>query len=106
MNKKTIYSNYKRNIKFLGVIDYKSLVIILIYSILLWNVLNFFIKNIEYLIYIYIVMLIPVFIVLFINLEQENTSGMILNILKFLIVKKEYFKVDKVNNHEYKKYIL
>ena len=54
INEKIMYTMYKRNSKWLGIIDYKSLCFILIYMFILINILDFLNLNLETSIYIFL----------------------------------------------------
>ena len=53
-NKVEIYLNYKRNNKWLGIIDYKSLIFICVYIFFIVSILKFIPIKLEYLIYLFV----------------------------------------------------
>ena len=53
-NKQSIYKNFKRKNKWFGIIDYKSLVIVIVYIFSLITILKYINLKLEYLIYIFL----------------------------------------------------
>lgn len=103
-----IYSNYKRKNKWLGIIDYKSLVVIAVYIFFIVSILRIIPIKLEYLIYIFIFLVVPVIAILLINVGDDSAIDMLAIILKFsfnnkIFVKKEYI-VD-LKKEKYIKYI-
>ena len=101
-----IYSNFNRKNKWLGIIDYKSLVVILIYIVLVYYMLNLFNLNIEIFFYLFLFFTVPVIAVVVVSNKDETLIDMIIVILKFklnskIFVKKEYIK--DLKNEKYKK---
>lgn len=90
MNEKETFMNYKRNNRWLGIIDYKSLTALVIYLIVLWNSLNLTGINLEYKIYIFISLTIPVIVLLCIHINDESAIDVIIIILKFSLKNKIY----------------
>lgn len=104
-----IYSNYKRKNKWLGIIDYRSLVLIIIYVFVVVSILRIVPLKLEYLIYVFIFLVIPVISILLINLGNDSAIDMLLIILKFtfnnaIFVKREY--VVNLKNQMYVKKLL
>lgn len=96
-NKVRIYFNYKRKNKWLGIIDYKTLVVIGIYIFIVISILKIIPIKIEYLIYFFIFLVVPVIAILLINIENDSAIDMLMIILKYsmnndIFVKKEYIK--------------
>ncbi len=104
-----IYSNYKRKNKWLGIIDYRSLVVIIIYVFVVVSILRIVPLKLEYLIYVFIFLVIPVISILLINLGNDSAIDMLLIMLKFtfnnaIFVKREY--VVNLKNQMYVKKLL
>ncbi len=100
-----IYLNYKRKNKWLGIIDYKSLIFIVIYVILLISILKFINVNMEYMIYILIFGIIPIVAVICVNIGNENAIDMLIVILKFNLSKKIYIKKEYYIDLKKEKYV-
>ncbi len=96
MNEKEIYMNYKRNNKWLGIIDYKSLAFLVFYLVLIWNVIDLFKIRLEYKIYIFVCLSIPVIVLLCININSESAIDVMITIIKFMLKNKIY-----VSNYSY-----
>ena len=96
---KDSYSNLNRRFKWLGIIDYKSLIILLIYLFVLWNVSYLFVSNIVYRVYIEIVLAIPVIGLFYSNKSSESIFDILIIIIKFYISQKLYvYKLESNNN--------
>lgn len=96
---KDSYSNLNRRFKWLGIIDYKSLIILLIYLFVLWNVSYLFVSNIVYRVYIEIVLAIPVIGLFYSNKSSESIFDILIIIIKFYISPKLYvYKLESNNN--------
>lgn len=107
--KKQMYLNYKRQNKFLGIIDYKSMLFIFAYSLILIYILSLIKIDIAYKAYILSFALVPLLTIIFLNTnnKSENAIDIIFIILKYLISKKEYiFSLDnqKDKYFKYKEY--
>lgn len=98
INEQPIYLNYNRNIKFMGIIDYKSLVIIIIYIVIVFNLLRLLPFNLEILIYIFLTLVIPVVVVFCVNLNNESTVDVIITMLRFMVNKKIFVKEKDVKS--------
>lgn len=98
-NKQYIYKNFNRKNKWLGIIDYKSLVVLIIYVFFIINVLKFLNIKLEYSIYIFLSLTIPFVAVVFININNEVAIDVIVIIFKYYLK-----KVVFVNKKDIKKY--
>lgn len=90
MNEKEIYLNYKRNNRWLGIIDYKSLMFLVIYLFVIWNIINFLNINLEYKIYIFLFLSIPITVLLCMNINSESAIDTLIIIIKFKLKSKIY----------------
>lgn len=86
-NKQYICKNFNRNNKWLGIIDYKSLVILISYIFCVITLLRIIKLKLEYSIYIFLGLTVPVISVVFININNEVAVDVILIILKYYINK-------------------
>lgn len=91
-----IYKYYKRNNKWLGVIDYKSLIVILIYFLMLILVLKIIPIPLKYKIYTFIIFFIPVLSFLFVNNNGESSIETVIVIIKYLFFRKIYCKKENI----------
>lgn len=83
MNEKEIFMNYKRNNKWLGMIDYKSLTFLVIYLVIIWNGIDFFCITLEYKIYAFVCFSIPISVILCININSESAIDVVITIIRF-----------------------
>lgn len=95
INESVIYKNFKRNNKWLGIIDYKSLTFLAIYGFVIWNILNLFSLKLEYIIYIFILLVVPVISIFFVNINNQSAYDVILIMLKYynqrcMFIRKDY----------------
>ena len=96
---KDCYPNFNKNFKWLGIIDYKSLILLLVYLNILWNLSAFFVTSVIYRIYIEIIFAIPIFGLIYSNKSSENISDIIIIVLKFVFSPKLYVYNIKTNNN-------
>jgi len=90
MNEKEMFMNYKRNNKWMGIIDYKSLAFLVAYLAIIWNVIDFFNIPLEYKMYIIISLSIPVSVMLCININSESAIDVVITVIKFKFKNKIY----------------
>ena len=83
--------NYKYNTKILGFINYVTAIIDLIIGILLFIILNLFIKKLEIKIYIFISLFFPILLFSIFGTNGENIIDFIIYIYKFFKKRKIYF---------------
>lgn len=105
-NKVEIYLNYKRKNKWLGIIDYKSLIYMCIYIFIIVSILRVIPIKLEYSIYIFIFLVIPIVALILINVGDDSAIDTLIVIFKYCVnnkiyVKKEYIK--KLDKKIYKK---
>lgn len=84
------YPNLNRSNKWLGIIDYKSLVILLVILFVVWNILGLFLQNQLYRIYILTIISIPVLGLFYANKSSENISSVIYTVIKYIVSPKRY----------------
>lgn len=96
MNEKEVLMNYKRNNKWLGIIDYKSLTFLAIYLFTIWNGIDFIGITLEYKVYLFVCLSIPVTVMLCININSESAIDVVITIIKFMFKNKIY-----VTNYSY-----
>ena len=99
-NKTAIYKNFNRKNKWFGIIDYKSLVILLVYVFCIITILKFININIEYSIYIFLFFTIPVIAAVFININNEVAIDVIIIIIKFYFRKLFFVNIKGKKNYK------
>ena len=82
--------NYNFKNKFLGIIDYSTLFINIIFYLFIFSICNLFFKNINIKIFIFISTCFPLFILSITVLNNENIFLVIIYIIKFLKNRKIY----------------
>lgn len=102
-NKQKIYKNFNRKNKWFGIIDYKSLVILVGYVFFIITILRYINIKLEYAVYIFMFLTVPVVAVVFININNEVAIDVIYIILKFYI--KQGMYVNKADKKFYKKVV-
>ncbi len=75
--------NYSFKNKFLGIIDYSTLIINLIFYIFIFCITSFLFKNINIRIFVFISTCFPLFILSITGLNNENIFLVLLYIIKF-----------------------
>lgn len=98
-NKQVIYKNFNRNNKWLGIIDYKSLVFLVVYLFLLVTILRFLSLKLELSIYIFLFFSVPIFAAIFINVNNEVAIEVIFIILKFYVNKGIFTELNNKKNY-------
>ena len=82
--------NYKFNNKILGIIDYKTAVVNIIWYIILYFIIHLNFYNIKIKIFLFILFCFPFFLVSVIGFYNENILSVIIYIIKFIKNKKIY----------------
>lgn len=100
-NKQYIYLNHKRKNKWLGFIDYKSLLFLIAYIFIIINILRLINLRLEYSLYIFLFLVIPMVASIFVNINNDVAIDVILLIIKFYL--KRGFFVVKINSKNFKK---
>lgn len=90
MKQKRVYPNFNKEVKWQGIIEYKTILILGIYSAFIWFCLRIFLNNLLICFYITFILTIPVFIIFYANIGQENMYDMLKVILKYVFSTKIY----------------
>ena len=89
------FSNLDKEFKWLGIIEYKTLTILLILVAIIWNVSGLFVRNTIYRIYAEVIIIIPVFGLFYSNKYSENITEIVFAILKYVVSPKLYvYKIE------------
>lgn len=101
IEKKEIYMNYKRQNKWMGIIDYKTLTIVIGYIIIIFYIIKSFNLSFSASVNVYSVLITPAIALMFINNKNGSAIEILIIILKFLINRKifvdtKYYKKDKL----------
>ena len=74
----------------MGVIDYKSLVVLLIYIVIIWNIVGIFTSNILIKTYILMILIIPILTIFYTYLNEDSIIDVLYIIVKFYISPRIY----------------
>ena len=85
-----VYKNLNRQNKFLGIIDYKTLLLLLGYMWGVWQISELLFENLMYRAYMLITLSIPILGLVYANKAEDNISYVIYCILKYLVSPKHY----------------
>lgn len=80
--------NYKFKSKLFGFIDYTTAIVIAIYGIVLFSLINLIFNNINIKIYLFIVLYFPVILFSFLGINNENIIDTIRYLFKYLVSQK------------------
>lgn len=110
MKEEKIYffpENYNKKEKFLGIIDYKTLIIVTIICLIVFYTLKYIVMNIKLKIALFIVLAGFPTIIILIGINGENMVDFIKYILKFFISPRVYVyrKTEEENEKIYKKLV-
>ena len=83
--------NYKFNTKILGLIDYQTAILNLIWGGLVFLIINFIFNSLNIKIFLFIVLVFPMLIFSAVGINGENVISVIIYMLKFLIRPKLLF---------------
>ena len=89
--------NYKFKSKLFGFIDYETAIIVAIYGVFLYIILNWIFENVNIKIYIFISLYFPVILISFLGINNENILDIIRYLFKYFISQKVilYWKNNK-----------
>ena len=77
--------NYKFNAKILGIIDYQSAILILVWAGIIFFILNAIFNSLNIKIFLFIVLVFPVLIFSVVGINGENIINVIIYMSKFII---------------------
>ena len=105
IEKKEIYSNYKRQNKWLGIIDYKTLTIISIYCIVILYVVIKLNLSFTFSVNIFCILISPAIVILFVNGKNDSAVDILIIIIRFAINMKIFVNLDYYNSKKSYRYI-
>ena len=77
--------NYKFNTKILGLIDYQTAILNLVWGGLIFLIINFIFNSINIKIFLFIVLVFPMLIFSIVGINGENVISVIIYMSKFII---------------------
>lgn len=75
--------NYSFKNKFLGIIDYSTIVINIIFDLFIFSICNLFFSSINIKIFLFVSLCLPILILSITGLNNENVFFVLLYIIKF-----------------------
>lgn len=90
--------NYNFKNKFLGVIDYSTLLLNLIWDLFIFSFINLFFQNVTIKIFLFIIFCLPVLLFSIVGFNHESIIYILIYLLKYLNSTKLYF-YDKISPH-------
>lgn len=83
--------NYDFSFKFLGIFNYFSIIILIIWATFLYVILSFFLHSFIVKIYVFLVLFIPALLFSVLNKSNENILIIVSYIVKYIFHPKVYF---------------
>lgn len=97
-NKIRIYSNFKRDSKWLGIIDYKLLLILVSYILVLIFVLKYINLGLDLSFYMFMIFITPVVAIFCVSAQNEYCMQIVYSIFRFCLTKGIYIKTKYYKN--------
>lgn len=82
--------NYKFNNKILGIIDYSTAIINLIWYLIVFFIINIIFNSIKIKIFVFILLSFPFFLISIVGFNHENIISVIIYMIKFIKNRKIY----------------
>lgn len=94
INKQRVFNFYNKKSKWLGIVDYKTLVFGILYAFIAFKII--FLLNTTYTIkiYIYINMILPLVIFILLNIQEESIIDKLKVIICFYIFRRRYINMN------------
>lgn len=93
--KSKVFGNFNRKTKWLGLVDYKTLIFLAIYVYSIYCVTGIFNVKMLARIYILVIFSIPVVILTTMYMNEESVVDMFTVVLKYLVRPKKYVHIPK-----------
>lgn len=101
MDEEKTFPSFRRQNKWLGIIDYKSLIVFVIYVFVIYQICNLINLSTTSLVTVLIVSIIPLFALYFVNSKEESIIDIVYIILRFYLSNKiYYYKLEKREEFE------
>lgn len=94
INVQEIYNFYNRKNKWLGLIDYKSLIIFIGYVFVVFKIISLFNLYYLYKVYIATIFILPMLIFILLNINEECVADKLKIVIIFYIKRKVYIKTE------------
>ena len=83
--------NYNFNSKILGIIEYSSAVLVLVWGIIIFGVVNLIFNSLNVKIFLFIILVFPVMIFSIVGINGENILYVFSYIIKYILKQKVLF---------------
>lgn len=93
--KSKVFGNFNRKTKWLGLVDYKTLIFLAIYVYSIYCVTGIFKIQVLARIYILVIFSIPVLILTTMYMSEESVVDMFITVLKYVVKPKRYVHIPK-----------
>lgn len=90
IDEKRIYPNLNKESKFMGIMDYKSLIVLLIYILIVWKLSKFMFVKMLFRFYSIIIFSVPMFGIFYANRNEANIVHVIYTIIRYIFSRKVY----------------
>lgn len=97
MEKEEVFPSFRRQNKWLGIIDYKSLVVFAIYFYIIYIICNVFQLSSKTILSIMIVSSVPLITTYFINSKDESIVDILFVVFRFYFSPKKYYYKIRTN---------
>lgn len=103
-NIQNTYQNFNRKNKWMGIIDYKSLLVLVIYMFIIFSAIRVLNLGIKLSMYLFLFFTVPIISAVIINVNNEVAIDVILIIIKFYIKKKIFINKKEIKKKKIKLY--
>lgn len=90
INKQKTFNFLNRKNKWLGLIDYKTILVLIVYIFIIYELISIVVIREVYKLYIMIIFVLPYIIFILLNLNEECIIDKLIVIIKFLLKRKKY----------------
>lgn len=90
INKQRVFNFYNRTNKWLGIIDYKTLSFCVIYLLIIIKVVFKFNISLFIKLYICLICILPLFIFIILNVQEESIIDKLIIIILFFITRRKF----------------
>lgn len=90
MEAQKTYPSFNKSLKWLGILDYRSIIFVFVYFFIIFFLLRFFLQNILIAIYISAILTIPVCVMIYSHINQEDVFLVMKIIVRYIFSKKIY----------------
>ena len=102
-NIQNTYQNFNRKNKWMGIIDYKSLLVLVIYMFIIFSAIRVLNLNLKLSMYLFLFFTVPIISAVIINVNNEVAIDVLI-IIKFYIKKKIFINKKEMKKEKIKLY--